>query len=291
MGFWVNLQSSYDEEILVYHEQNNISIDELGVLKQLKDIIAIGEKFGVLKTNISKEERLFELRNICGVTNLLYIPQVLSVQRRAYKKSKNIEIDPTILYVWLAISEKHGEACMVKNPYDKEKLQKSIKEIKKCMFLDNKSAVIKLQTILEGCGIVFHVMQYVKGAPVQGYIKKQDNKILLTMTTRRKFADEFWFTLLHEIGHIINDDLTKDAHIDFDNDETVENAANQFAMNELIKPEAFEVFIGKGDYSDASVIKFAKSQKIMPFVVAGRLQKHFNNYKLWNGLKEKYEWD
>ena len=33
------------------------------------------------------------------------------------------------------------------------------------------------------------------------------------MTTRRKFADEFWFTLFHEIGHILNGDFEKDFNL------------------------------------------------------------------------------
>lgn len=291
MSFWLNLQSIYDEEMLVYHEQNNISVDELALIKQLKGIIKVGEKYGVLAPNLGKDERLFELRNICGVTNLLSIPQVLSIQRRAYRKSKSTEIDPTILYLWLTISEKHVATSELKHSYSKEELIKRLGQIKKCMFLDHKSAVIKLQTIFEECGIIFHVMDYVKGAPVQGYIKKQDEKVILTITTRRKFADEFWFTLFHEIGHILNDDLTKDVHIDFDNDEVMESKADKFATNELIDSEAFREFLGKGDYSEAAVIKFAKSQNVMPFVVAGRLQKHFNNYKLWNKLKVTYQWE
>lgn len=41
-------------------------------------------------------------------------------------------------------------------------------------------------------------------SPVQGFIRKNDNKIILSMTIRRAFADEFWFTLFHEIGHLLN---------------------------------------------------------------------------------------
>ncbi len=291
MSFWVNLQSAYNEELVVYHEQNNISDEELSVLSKLKDVIKVGEKYGVLEQELKKEARLFELRNICGLSNLLAIPNVFSVKERAFRKASSVEVDPTILYVWLAISEKHAENNEPKKEYNENTLRNSLDRIKKCMFLENQDAVIKLQAIFEECGIVFHVMEFVKGAPVQGYIKKQNNKLLLTMTTRRKFADEFWFTLFHEIGHILNNDLVKDYRIDFENKNIAETIADDFAKNELINQKDFDNFLGNGDYSEQAVIKFAKSQRVKPFVVAGRLQKHFNNYKLLNNLKEKYEWE
>ena len=134
-------------------------------------------------------------------------------------------------------------------------------------------------------------MQYAKGAPIQGYIKKQDDQYMLIMTTRRKFADEFWFTLFHEIGHILNEDIEKDVYLDFEESERKESKADIFAANELIDKDAFYNFINSGDYTNESVERFAKSQKVMPFIVAGRLQKKFNNYKMWNQLKVTYKWE
>ena len=289
MHFWVNLQANYDKDMLIYHEQNNISKEELGIVKKLKDVIKMGEKYGVLLNENKAEARLFELRNLCQVINLCVIPEVLATKGRAYRKAKNMKIDQTILYVWLVVSEKHAENTGSQNTYDEAKLRKRLPEIKKCMFLEQQSAIIKLQTIFEECGITFHVMQYVKGAPVQGYIKKQGDRILLTMTTRRKFADEFWFTLFHEIGHILEGDFQKDYHIDFEED--MENNVDSFAANYLINPDAYKTFLSQKDFSEASIIRFAKKQKVMPFIVAGRLQREFGNYQLWSKLKVRYEWE
>lgn len=45
--------------------------------------------------------------------------------------------------------------------------------------------------------------------------KTEDGALILCMTLRQKFADIFWFTLFHEIAHILNGD-TKHEFIDFD---------------------------------------------------------------------------
>ena len=64
--------------------------------------------------------------------------------------------------------------------------------------------------------------------------KKQNNKVFLIMTKRGALADNFWFTLFHEIGHLINGDCETQL-IDYDFiDSAKENLADDFAKNVLI---------------------------------------------------------
>ena len=130
----------------------------------------------------------------------------------------------------------------------------------------------------------------VKGAPIQGYVKKQNDRVLLTMTTRRKYADEFWFTLFHEIGHLLNDDLNNGMYLEFEGTERPEDEADKFAGEELLNEKDFKTFVRKCDFSEEAVKKFAKEQGVMPFIVVGRLQKYANNYKLLHDMKVRYEW-
>ena len=75
-------------------------------------------------------------------------------------------------------------------------------------------------------------MKNFAGAPVQGFIRKNDNKIILSMTIRRAFADEFWFTLFHEIGHLLNGDIAGNQFIDYaDSKSNMEEKADEFASN------------------------------------------------------------
>ena len=129
-----------------------------------------------------------------------------------------------------------------------------------------------------------------KGAPVQGFIKKQNNKVILIMTIRRAFADIFWFTLFHEIAHFINGD-SKQKFLDF---ESVENSreskADTFAQNILIDKNAYQNFIKSKDFSLNSINAFANKQKILPSIIIGRLQK--DKYLKWSDYSDqikKYE--
>ena len=83
-----------------------------------------------------------------------------------------------------------------------------------------------------------------KGAPVQGFIKKkEDGSLILCMTIRQKFADIFWFTLFHEIAHILNGD-TKNVFVDFSTvSSEMETKANEIAGDILINSEAYKQFV------------------------------------------------
>ena len=60
--------------------------------------------------------------------------------------------------------------------------------------------------------------------------------------------------------------------------------------NEDTEREDFEVFKRNGDYSERSVLQFAKVQGIAPGIVVGRMQlERMIKYSMLNYLKEKYE--
>ena len=162
--------------------------------------------------------------------------------------------------------------------------------IKELMFEDVADVQSRLKTYLAECGIKFSIVKNFRGAPVQGVIKKNDDGTLnLLMTTRRKFADIFWFTFFHEIGHIINGDI-EDKLVDYDFAKgEAEDKADVFAANILIDPVAYEGFVAKKDFTLSSIKGFSVEQNIPTYILIGRLQRdgHLGYYQ-HSGEKVKY---
>ena len=209
----------------------------------------------------------------------------------AFRKSKTVETNVYVLYVWLRICELIAEKSNVQNEYNEEKLKENIDNIKKCMFLEIDEAEEELKKIFAECGIIFQVVKNFAGAPVQGFIKKNNNNIILSMTIRGAFSDIFWFTLFHEIGHLLNGDITNYNFIDFaDSKSDMENKADEFARKTLINEEDYIRFINEEKINEKSIIEFSKKQGIQPFIVVGRIQKENNNFKLFAGLRKRYKW-
>lgn len=106
------------------------------------------------------------------------------------------------------------------------------------------------------------------------------------MTTRGKDVDKFWFSLFHELGHIILGHVNK-VNGTTENDE---QAADQFARDTLINPEDFNHFKDKKSYSEKSVVSFADTIEIDPGIVVGRMQKEeLIKYSSLNHLKKQYD--
>lgn len=289
-SFWINLQGIYDKEILEYKEQEEIDEREVNIVNKLKKLIKYAEELKIMNKNENVISEIIELRNICNVKNLTYINNLVTSQV-AFRKSQTICADIYVLYVWLRICELNAQKIKLENEYSIEKLKHHIEDIKSCMFLPINEAINELNKIFSECGIAFQVVKNFAGAPVQGFIKKINNKVILSMTIRGSYADVFWFTLFHEIGHLINDDIINNQLIDYEiSKSNVEDKADEFARNTLINEKAYNRFLEKEEINKKSIIEFAKTQNIEPFIVVGRIQKEKNDYKFCYDLKKQYKW-
>lgn len=292
---WVNKVAEYEDYQLKLQEENSISEEEKGLLKPLKEIMFYFIEKGWMHNNCGDSEKIMQLRSLLNVSDLLSIPKI--TYNAAYKAqiSKNIKVNPFVLFAWQRMCELEAEPLYknVTNLLNTNLLKERIDDIKKAMFGKISEGIHELQEIFADCGIVFHVAKNFRGAPVQGFIKKILNeKLLLCLTIRRKRADTFWFTLFHEIGHIINGDYTA-RFVDFETiDSICESKADTYARNTLIDPLLYKSFIQRTEkFTWSAIEEFSKECNIQSFIVLGRLQK--DEFLEWTDYPNKivtYKW-
>ncbi len=288
-SFWINLQGNYDKELADFEEFNKITDDELAILKNLKEIIKYLKDVNLIEIGAYGPILVIEMRKFLNISSLHRIPEICEVG--AYRLSKNTSIDPYVLFTWLRMCDLMVKNQQVQTKLDIDELNKMIPLIKKLMFEDIVYIQAQLKTYLAKCGIGFSIVKSFKGAPVQGFLKKNDDGTLnLLMTARQKFADIFWFSFFHEIGHIINGDI-KDKLVDYDFAKgKAEDRANKFAANTLIDPDEYGDFINKEDFSITSINNFCANQNIPVFILIGRLHKEeYIPYSQFSEKKIKYE--
>ena len=291
-SFWINMQANYDRELLEFEEVNNITEAEIGILKPLKQVIEYLVTRRWLDENINEAEKVLCLRKILAVSNLTAIPHITYNAAYRAQVATNINVDTYVLYAWQRICELMTKDIMVSDELNVSLLRDSISDIKKLMFEDINIVQGKLENIFAQCGIAFKIVKHFKGAPVQGFIKKTDDeKLLLCMTLRHNRADIFWFTLFHEIGHIINGDI-RQRFIDFNSIQSdMEAKADAFARDVLIDARDYKEFVMKRDYSISAINAFAKEQGVKSYIVIGRLQS--DEILGWDQYSEKviyYKW-
>lgn len=273
--YWIKLQNDFDQEKLKTKEENSIDDSELRLLKNLKEISTYLEEKNFIEKTQSDVEKIIELRNFLMVSNLTIIPQLSYNGAYRAQVKNNVIVDPYVLYAWQRMCEKETDTLVPSNKLNKKLLKKKIPEIKNAMSEELDTCLSSVQDILRDCGIAFKVVKNFRGAPVQGFIKKTNrNYIIMCLTFRGKRADTFWFTLFHEIGHIIAGDYSS-IFVDFQscNDEK-EEKANNFARDTLINPELYKEFIFDNAFFTWNKISdFAKRINVPPYIVLGRLQR------------------
>lgn len=120
--------------------------------------------------------------------------------------------------------------------------------------------------------------------------EKVGQNVMLMVNDRRFYSDTFWFTLFHEIGHIIDGDYG----ITFEGEQNgQEDAVDKYAEDKLIPPDAYKAFLEKKQYGEQAIRLFAQSIGRDPGIVLGRLQNDkkvaFTNAALSKALRHKYK--
>jgi HTH-type transcriptional regulator/antitoxin HigA len=115
------------------------------------------------------------------------------------------------------------------------------------------------------------------------------------MSIRGSWADIFWFSLFHELAHVL---LHSKRHIFIEGKGgedpawlTQEDEANRFAGDVLIPLGPYHAFTGQGIFTAGAIRQFATQRGIAPGVVVGRLQHDgFLARNQGNDLRERYRW-
>lgn len=291
-SFWLNLQANYDAELLEYNEEQTITEEEKNVRKRLSEIIKYLKENFKIPEKQTINENILSLRNIFQVSNLCNLKDL--VPSGAFRLAGCATVDPYVMGAWLRICQIGAKKEYIES-FDCNNINALIRDLKAIMLDTECDLQRELSITMMKYGIDFSVVKNFRGAPVHGYIsQKGDNNYQMVLTIRGAYADIFWFSIFHELGHIINGDIAK-AHkfIDIvDGEQTNrEKEADKFASNALINPIDYQKFVANRDFSITSIKKFAHSQNIMAYMVIGRLQKEkaipytwFSDYKL------RYKW-
>lgn len=290
-SFWLNLQANYEAELLEVNEEQTITDEERKVREDLKDIVKYLRKQGKMFIGENKDESILSLRKVLQISNITNLKEMIPTG--AFRMAGNAAVNPNVLGAWIRLCQLAGNDKTISAKFEKKYTNDLIQEIKSIMCCKNAELQMDLKNVMEKYGIDFSVVKNFRGAPVHGYIsQKNDGIYQMVLTIRGAFADIFWFSLFHEIGHIVNGDIGKNLKfLDYGNDYDKELAADLFASNMLLSPESYKAFIQRNDFSIEAICRYAESQHVMPYIVIGRLQKEkYLAYTMYSKYKLRYKW-
>lgn len=299
--FWNSLQANYEEDIHQIEDEENINKEERDIVKQLS--CASLREWGYLPNDCEHDndiEKVLDLRRFMGVSNLSQILPTTEATAfspkpaQAFKISSSAKINPYALAVWLRMCT--FNLRKVEGAYERSKLKDLIPFIKGQMMNPDINEVVKnLETEFAKNGIDFQVIHNLTGAPVQGYIRLLDDHALLRLTLRFHYEDVFWFSLFHEIGHLLAVKDTKEALIDFGDSSFMplssEEEANDFAEKTLLNSKEMNDYFDHYGLSKETICEFAKIKGIPPAIVVGQLgHKDPRYFQKYAHLRRQINW-
>ncbi len=290
-SFWINLQAHYDAELLAYNEKQSITDEERAVRDSLKDVVKFFRKEGRMPEGETKDDSILSLRKALRISNLVNVREI--VPAGAFRMGSHGAVNMDVLGAWVRLCQITMENKQATGYFQVGDVGKLTKELKKVMTEDDHNICENLQYVFAKYGIIFDVVRNFRGAPVQGYVaSKQNGSYQMAVTLRNAYKDIFWFSVFHELGHIVNGDVGKNSKfLDDETEKDKEDAADAFARESLISEEDYQVFTYKGSFTIKSIKKFAASQNVMPYIVIGRLQKEKKlPYDRFVKYKETYKW-
>ena len=225
-SFWLNLQANYDAELLEANEEQTITEDERDAREALKDIVKYLRQKGKMPVGEKKEESILSLRKALRVSNIANVKEM--VPAGVFRMSNSAKVNPYVLGAWMRLCQIAGEKREVQSTFNIECLDELIDELKNAMTQQDVDIQEELRSIFARYGIDFSTVKNFNGAPVQGYVEpKSDGVYQMVVTIRNAYADIFWFSIFHELGHIVNGDIGKKANfIDDGSDIEKESAAD-----------------------------------------------------------------
>lgn len=290
-------KAKIDYRIKVIKGDSSASITEIEkeLLKQIP-YSSIRKVLGMLPDTRKTCERILALRDFFHVPSLDKIRKSIygeSTERPlgsyAFRMSTATEsgIDVYGLAAWLRAGEDIAArvGCDI---FDPQKLNTALPALRECTCNEDISkAWHEVVSILKTCGVKLVAVPYVPKTKVNGAVKWINGTPVIALSAKGARADVLWFTLFHEIGHILlhgdqymdvkfaDDHSEKFPHLRASDVAGCEIEADAFARTTLIPDKEFERLTSAlkliGEIRKDVILRFAQEVNICPDVVIGRM--------------------
>lgn len=220
-----------------------------------------------------------------------------TLREARYRASSSFDSDAIALATWMRQVERIASSQNVAtwNPGSLSESLPHLRELTKVA--DPADLLPEIRSRLGEAGVALVVLRPLEGMRVSGVaFWTSGGAPVIGLTARHLTDDHLWFTLFHEIGHLL---LHPDsgAFVDeFEADQDLshlETEANDFAAQSLLPFGVSEIHTPRvNGPTMREVARFSSRHGIAPGIVVGQLQhRGLLRQNQLNGLKRRYRWN
>lgn len=281
---WNRTEAIYREDLARLAECENLEAqyDEAKLFP-----LSYLRKFGFLTaTAKDKVGTVRELLQLLRIGDLGAVEATWLNPKVAYRKTKLNTDKSYEQAMWLALGEYAARSEELPD-FDREGLEGLLPKLRSLTAEPNPvESLDKVKELLNEVGVAFALIPPIPGFGVYGATRWIAEHPLVQLSVRGKSDDQLWFTLFHELGHVL---LHGHKTVFVQGTEgKEEDEADNFASRTLIPQE----FVHRIPTSRnlAAVQELADELGIAPSIVLGQAQRITKDYKWGHSLKVKLEW-
>ncbi len=285
--YWLNLDNDY-RLWLDQGKKTSTSVVETKSLIYSRMPVRDMMKKGWIKQTRDVNELTNEVKKFWGI-NELDFEFLENTILPLYKKSEAYnQFNASYAATWFQMARKYS-TCFDVPAYNKQELAKLYVSISDYTVLPN--GIELFANELNACGVKFFVLPHLEKTYLDGAAFLMDSNPVIVYTARYKRIDNFWFTIAHEIAHVLKHlnaktpfvlDNFREPVSDKREEEANKLAAKHLKHNEILKfLEPHFNYLGVG-----KIVECSKTINIHPAIIIGALAFNenisFRNQSLFN---------
>lgn len=281
---WNALEASYRDNLARVEDRQRLQ-SEANWLREIP-LRELSER-GYLPKDVDRGTLLEEVCRFFGVANKDAWESIWRSPLASFRKSPSIESETGAVAAWLRIGELEAVSIECR-PFDERRLRDALHGIRTLTTAEPDEFVPRLVRLCADAGVAVTFVPEIKGTRCWGAARWiSPTKALIQLSLRYKTDDHLWFSLFHEVAHLLLHSK-KETFITTDRFKNhAEKEADTFATHFLV-PRQYDARLK--ELTLPEVRSFADEVGVAPGVVVGRLQKEgILKWSEGNSLKRRFE--
>jgi len=281
--FWINLEANYQLWLAAREEEpkpieRNARLYSLAPVSELKRLTWLPDT-----DDIDELERAY--LDLMAIRSLDRTPSpVVSLRKSGVK-----DADSRHQVIWIKRVE-HLVRDQRVGRFAATSLKKAMPRL--LQYSEKAEDAVEVPGFLMALGIRFALVPHLSKTYLDGAVFRLDGNPVVALTLRYDRVDCFWFTLTHELAHLVAGHQGAFLETIYDRQGPVgreEAGADKLARDWLVDPEKYNSFVERTrpSYSGRKIREFAGSIGRHPAIVLGRLQ--FDKEVGWKSLRSLLE--
>jgi addiction module HigA family antidote len=270
---WLGLESRYREaqareRDMVDLERHRAWLTQFPV----RDLVARR----IIGRDSNGPERAAELLSFFGVSSPAGWDQYWGQVVASYRMSDRLRVSPYAVAVWVREAERQASGVELPafDPAQVRAVVGELRSLSRAVVVGG--AIDRARELLRSGGVGLLLIEGFSGAPASGAVRWARENPWIALTLRQRTDDQLWFSLFHEIGHVLERrshrglvEELEDRELPLDD----ERAANAFAREALLPQAHLDRWLESGPIDRRAIKDFAAAQEVAPGIVVGRLQR------------------